>query len=168
MHQHHRIRPALTLGVLALSSALWLAGCASKPNTDNVPPPPQINALNAAQPQGDAPQNMLDWHGTYQAVLPCNGCNGIAISVQLNENRTATVRERRLGSDIEKEPAQTYQGPFSFDRPGGSTITLVKGNESPAYRFFVSEGWIEMRARDSGEPLPQSALFRLRKTSEPR
>lgn len=166
MQQHHRIRPAFTLGMLTLSSVLWLAGCASQPVTENVPPPPRLDELQNIQHSGDAPQNMLDWPGTYQAVLPCNGCPGIAISVQLRENRTAIVRERRLGSDIEKDVAQTYNGPFRFDRPGSSNITLAQANESTAYRFFVSEGWIEMRARDSGEPLPQSTLFRLRKTSE--
>lgn len=167
MQQHHRIRPAFTLGILTISSALWLAGCASKPVPEDVPPPPQLDELQATQQSGDGQQTMLDWPGTYQAVLPCNGCAGIAISVQLRENGTAIVRERRLGSDIEKEAPQTYNGPFQFDRPGSSTITLAQANESTAYRFFVSEGWIEMRARESGEPLPQNTLFRLRKTSQP-
>ena len=167
MQPHHRIRPTLALGILSFSIMLWLAGCATKPATEDIPPPPRFDELHAAQAQGDNPQNMLDWPGTYQAVLPCNGCPGTAISVQLRDNRTAIVRERRLGSDIEKEAAQTYNGPFRFDPPGSSNITLGKPQESTAYRFFVSEGWIEMRARESGAPLPQSALFRLRKTSEP-
>lgn len=34
---------------------------------------------------------MLDWPGTYQAVLPQR-----AISVQLRDDRTAVVRERSL------------------------------------------------------------------------
>ena len=168
MQQLHGIRPAFTLGTLAISSLMWLAGCASQPVTENVPPPPRWGEQHSPAQTGDTPQNMLDWPGTYQAVLPCNGCAGIAISVQLRENHTAIVRERRLGTDIEKDVAQTYNGPFRFDGPAGSTITLAKANEPTAYRFFVSEDWIEMRARDSGEPLPQSGLFRLRKTSEPR
>lgn len=164
MQQYRRTRTSYALVALALSSTLWLVGCASQAVTENIPPPPRLDAVHGALPLGDVPQNMLDWHGTYHAVLPCNGCAGIAISVQLDERRTAIVRERRLGSDIEKEAAQTYHGPFRFDHPGSSTITLAKDNELPAYRFFVSEGWIEMRARESGEPLPQSTLFRLRKT----
>lgn len=166
MQPSHRIRPAFIWGLLSLSATFWLAACAGKPPTENVPPP-RWDQLGTAPLVGDAPQNMLDWQGTYQAVLPCNGCAGIAISVQLRDPHTAVVRERRLGSDIDKQPAQTYAGPFRFDPPGGSLITLGAAQEAPAYRFFVSEGWIELRERATGAALPQSALFRLRKTSEP-
>lgn len=162
----HRIHPTAVIAFLVLSTGLWLTGCASKPVTENIPPPPRIDQMAAAPLGGDAPQNMLDWAGTYQAVLPCQGCPSTAISVQLRDDHTAVVRERHLGSDIEKETAPSYSGPFRFDPPGGSLITLKQGDESAAYRFFVAEGWIEMRERASGAALPQSTLFRLRKTSQ--
>lgn len=161
----HRIRPTAVIAFWVLSAGLWLTGCASKPVTENVPPP-RIDQMTAAPLTGEAPQNMLDWAGTYQAVLPCQGCSSTAISVQLRDNHTAVVRERRLGSDLEKEAAPSYAGPFRFDPPGGSLITLKQGEESAAYRFFVAEGWIEMRERATGAALPQSTLFRLRKTSQ--
>jgi uncharacterized lipoprotein NlpE involved in copper resistance len=167
MQLTHRTRPTFSFGLLTLASALWLAGCANRPTTDHVPPPPPMASQATSPLQGDGPQNMLDWAGTYQAVLPCDGCSGIAISVQLRENRTAVVRERRMGGDIEKAAPQTYSGPFHFDGAKASTITLANTNEAASYRFFVAEGWIEMRANDTGAPLAQSALYRLRKTSEP-
>jgi len=111
------------------------------------------------------PQTMLDWAGTYQAILPCNGCPGIAMSVQLRADQTAVVRERRLGGEAEPTPAETYQGPFHFDPPASSMVTLVKNAESPAYRFFVSEGWIELRDRHTGAALTSTPAYRLRKTS---
>lgn len=165
MQQPHRIRPPVALGLLGLSAALWLAGCASPPVTENVPPP-RISDL--APLTGHAPESLRNWQGTYQAVLPCNGCPGIAISVQLRDPHTAVVRERRLGSEADPAvPSQAYAGPFHFDPPGGPLITLGQGEEAPAYRFWVTEGWMEMRERATGAPLPQSALFRLRKTSQP-
>ena len=90
------------------------------------------------------------------------------MSVQLREDHTAVVRERKLGSDIEKAPDQTYKGAFYFDSPHGSLITLsTSAQEAPAYKFWVSEGWIELRERSTGNALPQSSLYRLRKTSQP-
>lgn len=170
MQQPHRKRPALALLLCSGSAAFWLSACGtSAPVTENVPPPriDQLGATSSAQLPNNGPQNMLDWAGTYQAVLPCEGCPGIAISVQLRENHTAVVRERRLGSDIEKASPEAYNGPFRFHAQGSSLITLSPPSAEPAYRFFVSEGWIEMRERTTGAPLPQQALFRLRKTSEP-
>ena len=165
MQQRLPTRHAFGLVFLSLG-VLWLTACASKPVTENVPPP-RIDQL-MQQPVGDAPQNMLDWSGTYQAVLPCNACPGIAMSVQLREDHTAVVRERKLGSDIEKAPAQTYNGAFYFDSPHGSLISLsTSAQEAPAYKFWVSEGWIELRERSTGNALPQSSMYRLRKTSQP-
>lgn len=109
---------------------------------------------------------MLDWAGTYQAVLPVQGSAGTAISVQLRDNHTAIVRERQLGGDLDKVTAPSYSGPFRFDPPGSSIITLQQGQQAIAYRFFVAENWIEMRESSSGSPLPQAALLRLRKTSD--
>lgn len=105
---------------------------------------------------------MLDWAGTYQAVLPER-----AISVQLRDDRTAVVRERSL--DGTGAPVYvTYQGPFRFDPAGGSLITLSESPEAqPVYRFFVGENWIELRDRASGAPLPQAQHYRLKKTSLP-
>ena len=165
MPAHHRIRPARTLGFLSITATLWLAGCAFRPATENVPPP-SIEQLTSARLQSDAAENMLDWAGTYQAVLPCQGCPSTAISVQLRGNHTAVVRERSVGSAPVNNTAQTYAGPFRFDPPGSSLIILSLGPQSmPAYQFFVGEGWLEIRNATNGAPLPQSAL-RLQKTSQ--
>lgn len=157
----------LRLATVTIGSALLLIGCASKPVTENVPPP-RIDQLDPHMHVGDAPENMLDWAGTYQAVLPCSNCPGIAISVQLRQDKTAAVRERRMGGDLDQAVAPTYTGAFRFDPPGGSIITLsTPTSPTPAYKFFVSEGWIEMRERATGAPLSPQAMYRLRKTNMP-
>ena len=157
---------AFGLGLLFLSASL-LTGCAHQAPTENVPPP-RIDQPDPHMHMGDAPEHMLDWDGTYQAVLPCAGCPGIAISVQLRKDKTAVVRERRMGGNLDDTLAPTYSGPFFFDPPGGSMVTLTKSaGEAPAYRFFVAEGWIEMRERATGAPLAASSVYRLNKTSLP-
>lgn len=136
----------------------WLAGCGNQPNTENTPPL-QIS---------DASKHALDWAGTYQAVLPCHDCPGIAISVQLRSDNTALVRERRMGGSLDEVVAPIYTGPFRFEPPGGNLITLrATANETPAYQFLVAEDWIEMRERTTGTTLSPTAVYRLRKTSLP-
>lgn len=163
MH-HPRLHRCVTLGALTLSATL-LVGCNSKPITANAPPP-NIAQLSAPVPAGDAPENMLDWAGTYQAVLPCSNCPGIAVSVQLRPNKTASVRERRVGSDA--AATTTYSGNFRFDPPNGSLITLRQSATEPvAYRFFVGENWIEMRDHRNGNALQPASLYQLKKTSIP-
>lgn len=158
----YRIPPALALGLCCVSATLWLAGCASPPPSENVPPP-RID--QQAAPVTDAAPQALDWVGTYQAVLPCADCPGIAISVQLRTPHSAVVRERRLGSDIDQQTAQTYAGPVHWEAQPEGLITLQQEAAAPAYRFLVADGWIELRDRATGAPLPQNTLYRLRKTS---
>ena len=49
--------------------------------------------------------------------------------------------------------------------PAGSMVTLGQEAEPPAYRFFVAEGWIELRDRHTGAALTSTPAYRLRKTS---
>ncbi|WP_284336144.1 copper resistance protein NlpE N-terminal domain-containing protein [Comamonas sp. NoAH] len=152
---------------LLFTASLWLAGCASQAVTENVPPP-QIADLTSPKPVGDSAETALDWPGTYQALLPCHDCAGIAISVQLRADRTAVVRERRVGGNLDKAVEPSYTGPFSFDPAGGSMISLRRTAHAPiAYRFFVAEDWIEMRESSTGASLSPHNMYRLRKTSLP-
>lgn len=160
---------SLGLCLLTLCASFWLLGCVSKPVTVDAPPP-RMHEQGQQALQGDTPETMLDWHGTYQALLPCDGCDGggIAISVQLRDDKTAVVRERRVGGDLSRTVVPSYTGPFSFDPVGGSLISLRRSAQEPvAYKFFVAEGWIEMRERATGAALKPSHMYRLRKTSEP-
>ena len=165
MHLHNLSRLQLYAAAAIVASAALLAGCQSKPLTENVPPP-VIDQLMPSIPVGDVPENMLDWAGTYQAILPCHGCPGIAVSVQLRQDKTAVVRERRMGESLEHALVPTYKGAFRFDSLESSMVTLSKdASEPPAYKFFVAEGWIEMRERGTGKPLSQQPVYRLRKVS---
>lgn len=160
---------------LACSAALWLTACAQKPVTVDAPPPSVMSssaampAPSAAHAAAHTAQHALDWAGTYQGILPCQGCPGTAIRVQLRPDMTAAVRERRLGTPAEQDTGPTYQGPLRFGQ-GNQTSLISLGNpqeQVPAYRFFVGEGWIELRDRTTGAPLDSGTQYRLRRTSLP-
>lgn len=158
--------------LMTCCAALWLAGCAQKPITIDAPPPSVLHSSTATPAplaDGHSAQNSLDWAGSYQAVLPCQGCPGTAIRVQLRSDMTATVMERRLGTPANEGAAETYHGPFTFGQGAqANLISLAKPHEQvPAYRFFVSEGWIELRDRATGAPLSAGTQHRLRRTNLP-
>ena len=166
MAQPIPLHRCLHTGVFVLC-ALVLAGCNHKPVTANAPPP-SITQLTALPATAQASAQMKQLAGTYQAVLPCHNCPGIAIIVQLRADQTASVRERRFGGDGPASATTTYTGPFKFDPPGGSMISLRQGSQAPiAYRFMVGDDWIEMRERNSSAPLSGQATYRLKKTSMP-
>lgn len=161
MHLQPRFRPFV--GLLALSTALWLAGCQNTPTTAEAESAPSTTSAPA-----DTAENALDWAGTYQAILTCPSCVPRAISVQLRDDHTAVVRVRRLGDQPDATVTQTYRGPFRFDPTGSSLISLGQDpNAQPVYRFFVGENWIELRDRQTGDPLSNAYSFRLRKTAAP-
>ena len=147
--------------------ALLLVGCNHKPITVNAPPP-SIDQLSSLPAKAEVAEPLKQVVGTYQAVLPCHNCPGIAIIVQLRGDQTAVVRERRFGGDTPAAATPTYTGPFKFDPPGGRMISLRASSQTPvAYRFMVGEDWIEMRDRNTSAPLSAEPTYRLKKTSSP-
>lgn len=180
-------RSCLSLGTVALGTAL-LVGCISQPPTVDAPPP-RFAAPAAGWDKEQTPPVLLtdvdvdiktvalpvaaavaapDWAGTYQAMLPCHGCPSVAVSVQLRPDHTAMVRERRLGDANNSALVITYQDPFSFDPSGGKLISLRPAAQDPVtYRFFVAEDGIELRDSATGAALDANNTFRFRKTSLP-
>lgn len=169
MQPHCPYTAKLSFYGLLLGTAVLLAGCQSPQQTEEVPPVPRVDQMMAqAAASGESAENMLDWAGTYQAILPCNGCAGVAISVQLRSNKTALVRERRLGEPHQGSITPTFQGNFRFSTENPSLIALIDpGYTLPAYHFFVGENWIEMRDRRTGAALTHTTTYRLQKTSTP-
>ncbi|MDH8701268.1 copper homeostasis protein (lipoprotein) [Dysgonomonadaceae bacterium PH5-43] len=68
----------------------------------------------------DTSQNSLDWKGTYVGVMPCADCEGINISITLNEDNS--YKMERVYLTAERETFST-EGTFAWDEQG-SVITL--------------------------------------------
>lgn len=160
---HRRpLAPVTCLALLAGAAAL-LAGCKQVPVTPDVPPPVFYQAGLA--PEAVYVETVLDWPGTYQAVVPCRSCPGVAISVQLRAGKTALIRERYIGQ-ANARPLQTYSGSFYFDPVNPGMIVMGQpGRPEAAARFFLSENYLELRDPVTGAPMANSAQYRLQKTS---
>lgn len=109
-------------------------------------------------------ETSLDWAGTYQGLLPCDDCPGIAMAVQLRADKSVVIREREVGGPMRT----TLKGFMHFDPEQPSIVVMTDPLLPPAARrFFVGEGWIELREPDTGAPLDPAnpEQYRLRKSS---
>ena len=87
-----------------LLAGLVLAACGGNTAADNPPTPaasavqpasaPAVAEASAAVPDMHNAQNALDWNGTYQGLLPCASCEGIATELVLNDDGTYRLQPR--------------------------------------------------------------------------
>jgi copper homeostasis protein (lipoprotein) len=77
----------------------------------------------------------LDWHGTYQGVLPCASCEGIQTSLTLGHDMQYVLERVYVG---ESDSLFTSVGSFEWD-DSGNVVVLAGINDAPN-RFKVMEG----------------------------
>ena len=128
---------------------------------------PSADNGNVRQPNtlahGDTPENALDWAGVYQGVYPCADCEGIQISLTLNQNYRYVLVEQYLKNGQVSAP-RTSTGEFRFDGNALSYIHL-DGNADKRV-FFIGEGYAEARDRHSGDKLSNQLNYTLRQSSK--
>ena len=96
----------------------WLAGCKTQ----------------QAPVTGDTSANSLDWEGSYEGILPCADCDGIATSISLSRDGNFVKVSRYLGKS-DREFRQ--EGRFAWNQ-AGNTIALRGIEESPN-QYLVGE-----------------------------
>ncbi|MBD3630536.1 copper resistance protein NlpE N-terminal domain-containing protein [Cyclobacterium sp.] len=85
-------------------------------------------------PTGDTSANSLDWEGTYEGILPCADCEGIATSISLDREGKYLKVIRYMG---EREEEFRQEGRFEWN-PEGNTITLSGMDDAPN-QYLVGE-----------------------------
>ena len=93
---------------------------------------PQQNGVksNVTVAAGDNSKNSLDWEGLYSAILPCDDCGGIQVSVDLLSNGTYKMKQVYFG----KENSDTdVSGKIEWSKDGG----VITAGEK---KFLVGEG----------------------------
>lgn len=84
-------------------------------------------------------QNSLDWNGTYQGIIPCADCEGIATALTLNDDLTFVHRSKYLGKS---DSVYVSTGNFKWDS-SGSDIKIIENDGSPK-QFKVGENQLFM------------------------
>lgn len=78
---------------------------------------------------GDNSMVSLDWNGTYSGILPCADCEGIETLIELNTNKTYTLKTKYLGKS---DQVHSSNGTFTWNTEG-SKITL-SGDHPNSYQ----------------------------------
>lgn len=145
----------LTTIVTLLVAGFALAGCQSASTASSK----QQNKTDTTMQVKDA-RHTLDWKGTYQGVLPCADCEGVATMLVLEPSLEYSLRTRLLGKeDLDKK----FEGNFSWQ--DDAHISLLPENGAlQVYR--VHEGFLELALPDGGRvPVQNIESYRLYKTN---
>jgi uncharacterized lipoprotein NlpE involved in copper resistance len=147
-----------TLKILGIATISLMVSCTQKEKNPKVDPTQKSDSMTVQTPAtSDNSKNSLDWHGTYEAVVPCADCPGIKTTLTLNENKSFKLEEEYL----EKKARNEDQGTFQWD-PSGSVITL-NGNVAK-YKYKVGENTIT-QLDTNGQPIdgPNKNLYIFKK-----
>ena len=138
----------------ALLGALF--GCSSTRNKDEDRPAARRPVQEAVVENA---RKNVSWQGTYQGILPCSACEGVATMIVLNPNMTYTTRTRMLGID---DKDRTGEGRFEW-LPDNSHIAIDSEGQRKVFR--VHNDRLEMRM-PNGDAIPTTnpEAFQLMKT----
>jgi uncharacterized lipoprotein NlpE involved in copper resistance len=92
--------------------------------------PPFADSVGA---EGTA-STALDFAGSYNGVLPCADCDGIATTLSINANNSFTKTNRYLG----KGDGKPFEVSGTWSWVNGNIIKLNEVTDAPN-RYFVSE-----------------------------
>ena len=119
MQSLNSIRLIITLIVL-----FTVASCHQQQQSSSNNPDPAHNS-----------QLSVDWPGTYTGMLPCANCDGIAVTLHLNEDETYEILMTYEGRTDNN--TFTSSGQFTWDEQG--SIIRLEGFEGESQYFQVGE-----------------------------
>lgn len=82
-----------------------------------------VDTADSAQPGAPAPEDALEWAGTYEGTLPCADCPGIKMELKINSDETYSLYQELLDTDMKG----TENGTFAWDEASG--LIVLKNND---------------------------------------
>ena len=146
------------IAMAVVVGAITLTSC--KKNTDEKKVEDAVETTDTSfQGQDEhTSQNSLDWSGTYQGTVPCADCEGIDLTLSLNEDGTFVEKLVYLGKE---DNTFEHSGTFTWDETG-SIIRLKQGDNVSQYK--VKEGSLQ-GLDENGNPIegPLASQYNLKK-----
>ncbi len=99
--------------VLVLSLLALLTGCQKQSKVENQS---KVETQLIGIPNAN---KLVNYQGTYKGVLPCADCEGIEMSITLNENATYAIKSQYLGKG---NKIFEQHGTFSWNKAGSIVI----------------------------------------------
>ena len=135
-------------GLAILLASFIIVGCAS--NQDKANKVPDMHTADIA----------LDWQGTYEGTFPCADCEAIQVQLELLPNKTYKLKQEYVTNRPGNRVFETG-GKFEFDKSNPSLIRLDEKADNSVY--FVGEGYVEARDRQTGQPMSTKLNYKLTK-----
>lgn len=115
----------------------------------------------ASAPDMHNSRNALDWAGSYEGILPCDGCAGVMTRLTLGADGIYRMQSLAMAQGA---TLMSASGHFSW-LSDGNTIDL--GDAGDDRRFAVGEGRLTELVGDATQPGADGAEHTLRRISGP-
>ena len=127
-----------TMILLGFFPILFLSSCEKSSSTSSMKQDadPHQHSLKSVQTQ--AP----DWLGHYKAFVPCHSCEKKLISLQLNQNKTYTLKEVKFFK--QKQQQKESSGTLHFNTQNTNFLQLVEDKTHKIHYIALHNQFIEL------------------------
>lgn len=120
----------VTLFIITLSASLFLS-CKEEAKSDG-DFNEQKEIVNEEQNMdGHTSINSLDWQGTYEGTLPCDGCDGTFTELTISTDNKFVLNSTKMSGD--KKEKTSEKGLYQWDE-SGSNISMEINGETILYK----------------------------------
>ena len=127
-----------TMIILSFFSILFFSSCDKSSNTSSIKQDVKQNQQSPAPIQTEMP----DWLGHYKAFVPCHACEKQLISLQLNQNKTYTLKEVQFFK--QKLQQKESSGTFHFNAQNSNLIQLIEDKTHKTRYISLHDQFIEL------------------------
>jgi uncharacterized lipoprotein NlpE involved in copper resistance len=120
--------------ILGLAVLTFLGACSSYPSRQQETSQPQVQEVEPTEVMSDTSENSLDWAGTYQGMIPCADCEGIEVSLTLNEDMSYMMTSQYVGKS---EEIIEQTGTFMWNTEGNTVV--LSDIENAPNQYLVGE-----------------------------
>ena len=126
-----------TMMLLGFFSILFLSSCEKSSSTSSIKEDADLH-----QPSLKAMQTQADWLGHYKAFIPCHSCEKKLISLQLNQNKSYTLKEVQFFK--QKQRQKESSGTFHFNAQNSNLIQLIEDKTHKIHYIALHDQFIEL------------------------
>ena len=127
-----------TMMLLGFFSILFLSSCEKSSSTSSIKEDADLHQQSLRAMQTQTP----DWLGHYKAFVPCHSCEKKLISLQLNQNKSYTLKEVQFFK--QKQRQKESSGTFHFNAQNSNLIQLIEDKTHKIHYIALHDQFIEL------------------------
>ncbi len=127
-----------TMMLLGFFSILFLSSCEKSSSTSSIKEDADLHQQSLRAMQTQTP----DWLGHYKAFVPCHSCEKKLISLQLNQNKSYTLKEVQFFK--QKQRQKESSGTFHFNAQNSNSVQLIEDKTHKIHYIALHDQFIEL------------------------